>query len=305
MAATIAGTAGQVSAQTWNTLSAAETAKGFQILFDGSLESFNASFVDYHQYDSLNTTLSPAWGLLADSGAVVTGSPTVDVRSLKKYRNFDLRFDYRSPGDAGAYYRFTLDGAYAWNTGLEMSILENTANCNICAGAVFELYEPYPNTYKTFDTGEWNSVRIVAVDDSVEHWMNGRMVLGYKYHSADFWARVDASKWASEIQLTMAMPGNRDGGYIGEGYIGFQADHASLMLRNLRINDQTPALGTDDTWVTAIRPAKAAKRISRRPGPSPHRFTVPLGDGSPATLDGRKTARKKPATGAASRPIRR
>ena len=277
-------TASSVSAQ-YNVVGPDEQSQGFVSMFDGTRESFNASFVDYVGGDSLNTTLDSSWGVFADSAAITNTAQGSDLRSAIKYKDFDFRFDYMHPGDGGLVYRFNLSGGFPWQSGVEWSIIDNADSCDQCAGAAHDIYGPIPNVYKPFAGGEWNSVRLVVVGDSVEHWLNGVQVVGYKYHSADFWSHFDASKWAAS-GVTMKVPGMRDSGYIDEGFIGFQGRAAAgFLLRNLRINGTTPKLGTPDPVV--IRPP-AGKHALRKAGNSLRRFTIPLRDGGSATLDGRR-----------------
>ena len=47
----------------------------------------------------------------------------------------------------------------------------------------------------TRPTGEWNSVRLVVNGDHVEQWLNGAKVVEYELGSADWKAKVAASKF--------------------------------------------------------------------------------------------------------------
>jgi hypothetical protein len=254
MAAALAsfGQAAPAAPTALNVLTEVEEAQGFTSLFDGTLRSFNDHFVNYRKQDSTNVTLPPDWKLDAEY-ASMTNDATVnsDIRSVVKYADFDFRFDYRNSGDGGVYYRFNLNDASPWYSGIEFAILDDYDNCKTCAGAALDLYGPQPLIYRPYSTGEWNSARIVVVKDSVEHWLNGQMVLGFKYHSPDFWSRFETSRW-SNTSMSFKVPGNKWGGYIENGYVGFQAlNKGQWSLRNIRINKNSPKPGYDKWWTTA------------------------------------------------------
>lgn len=272
-----------------------EEAQGFHSLFDGTLRSFNDHFVNYRQGDSGNVVLSSDWKVDAALGALTTdGNVLSNLRSTEKYADFDFRFDYRNDGDGGVFYRFTLGESAPWYTGVEFSILDDEDNCVKCAGAAQDLYGPVPLVYRPFATGEWNRGRIVVVKDSVEHWLNGRLVVGYRYHSEDFWKRFDAGRWAS-TSLTFKEPGNRWGGYIESGYLGFQSlEKSHWQLRNLRINAVDPRLGPDKWWNSLEAPSSVFRDAASVPFRSAGAASAMGGSisyrasgGAPVTADGR------------------
>lgn len=231
-----------------NVLSGVEKAEGFVSQFDGTLAGFRNFFVDY-QYNNPNTsTLGSHWSLDSATNALVTPAPRAglpDTRSRKMYADFDLRFDYRCDGNQGVFYRFTLysrGGAY--ETGVELAINDRTDLCLGCPGAAYDLYPPSQAAYHTYASGKWNSLRIVAIGDSVEHWLNGVKVVGFRYHSPDWWARYDRSKFGAASVLGNRVPGDRASGFIKVGYIGFQTSHnGRWSIKNLRISEAKPYFG--------------------------------------------------------------
>jgi hypothetical protein len=275
-----------------------EEAQGFASLFDGSLRSFNDNFVTYRKQDSTNVALPLDWKVDPAIGAMVTeGAVGTDLRSTSKYGDFDFRFDYRNDGDGGVFYRFTLTDASPYYTGVEFAIYDDYDNCKTCAGAAVDLYGPKPLVYRPYSTQQWNSARIVVVGDSVEHWLNGEMVLGFRYHTTDFWNRFEVSRWAS-TSLTFKVPGNKWGGYIDKGYIGFQAllkDH--WQLRNIRVNKVGPRIGYDKWWSTmastAVRvgDAKAGTRARDLVGAQEHGALIYRNGSEGFHADGRAAMR--------------
>lgn len=278
--------AGPVSAQL-NVVGPEEAAEGFVSLFDGTYESFHANFVRFRARNNGNTDLDPAWVLNADSGAMTNTAPAWDARSVRTYRDFDLRFDYRHPGDGGLFYRFTTDGLRAAETGMEWAMAEGGAGiCNGCPGSTPPYYENTADAYRPYGSGLWNSVRLVVIKDSVEHWLNGEKVLGYRYHSEDFWKRVDGQTYIRRPNFTLRVPGRRDSGYIEEGYIGFQSQQdTGFLVRNIRINPTAPKFGPPTA--VSIKGAVGKQAVRRLRVPQGI-FLLPLPGGGSATADGRR-----------------
>lgn len=227
--------------QTHNVLSAEEKAEGFELLFDGTLNGFKAHWVDYVQGNPNNNNLSSEWQVIAGDQAIGIQANTEDIRSRRKFMDFDLRMDYRCDGNEGVFYRSLLSDDHAWVTGIEYAINNYTNDSKDAPGAAYDLFGPRPNSYQLFSTLKWNSLRVVAKADSIEHWMNGVKVVGFRLHSPAFWKAYEASKWNTAQKMTFKVPGDRSAGFIEAGYLGFQADHnGRWRIRNLRIKEFPP-----------------------------------------------------------------
>lgn len=225
-----------------NVLNAQETAQGFQLLFDGTIASFRANFVDYIQNNTTNTGLNAGWTVNSTDQSIVTTGNTPDVRTRVTYRDTDIRMDYKNPGNQGVCYRHFVNQPNNWYTGVELAIDNNlNQNTKVTAGAAYDTYAPIqPNPYNIFSTGLWNALRIVAKGDSVEHWMNGVKVVGFRYNTASFWTAVAASKWTGYPSFCLNIPGDRASGYIQAGYFGFQGNHGGAWnIRNFRFLNDT------------------------------------------------------------------
>jgi len=235
-----------------NVLTAAETAEGYKLLFDGTLKSFQDNFVDYVKGDSTNTSLDAGWKVNATDKTLTlpTGytNNRSDTRSRKKYKDFELRWTYKTDGNEGIIYRALVTQDRIWLTGVEYAINNVTNLGKDNPGAAYDLYAPpNPVPYNDFSTNKWNTARIVCKGDSVEHWSNDVKVVGYRYHSQDFWTQYNVSKWVSEgpRTLTNLVPGRQDvgSGFISEGYIGLQGDHGGKwQIKNLKITEN-PCFG--------------------------------------------------------------
>jgi Domain of Unknown Function (DUF1080) len=256
-----------------NRLRPYEVIQGFELMFDGATaNSFRDRFVNYAQNNTTSTTLNSSWSLnttLTDPdqsgatfGAITITNPNItDIRTKKLYRDFDWRFEFRNNGNQGVFYRFDVSGQYAWHTGIEYAIDNNVTQSTqkFRAGAAYDLFAPSTQEYFLNNTSKWNSLRIVAKGDSVEHWLNGVKVAGFKYWSASFLTAYQNSKWTGFNRYCQTAPNNRT--YIPEGYLGLQGDHGGTwQIRRMRIlHDSASSIdrvkfGPIDTTTTAINP---------------------------------------------------
>jgi hypothetical protein len=316
--------AGAVSAQTdtINVLRPYEQTQGFELLFDGvDAGSFRNRFVNYVRNSTTNTTLHAGWTTDltqtdpdrpgAVFGSIINGNANLDTRSRQIYRDFDLRFDYRNSGNQGFIYRFDVTGAYSWETGIELAIDNNITQSNekFEAGGAYDLFAPSTQAYHLRNTNKWNSVRVVAKGDSVEHWMNGVKVVSFRYWSPEFLTAYQASKWTGFSRFCQTAPNNRT--YIPQGYIGFQGDHGGAwQIRRLRIlHDSSSAtnrvkLGAVDTTNVSglLSPAPGAKHAAFKFRTQGGRLNVASDEAAIRSVeirafDGRLAARSEAARG--------
>lgn len=252
-----------------NTLTPAEQAAGYELLFDGKAIS-NAgngvNWVTYSPGSETNTGIETGWKIFAADSAFgkdgVPGNPR-DIRSKKKYKDFIAQFDFWTNGNSGFYYRTMVDGQYGWETGVEFAIEDNeTLLPWIKSGAAYELIVANPSTYKK---AAWNSVKVIAIADSVEHWMNGTKVVAYKYWD-DQWTKAfngqvtgvngARSKWNGFNHFCRPTAGAKTG-YIQEGYFGLQGDHPNTTkFRNFKVAPMTQ-------WTTALGDATDRNATAR------------------------------------------
>ena len=163
-------------------------------------------------------------------GALTRVSPAGDIITDSMYGNFDLRLDWMiSPsGNSGVMYRVTDEGEDTYMSGPEYQILDNVlakdgGNLLTVAGSCYGLY-PSPRGIVR-PVGEWNVTRIVVNGQNVQHWLNGIKVVEYQLGSADWEAKVKASKFAQWPEY----------GRASKGYIALQ-DHGDwVSYRSIRI----------------------------------------------------------------------
>lgn len=213
-----------------NTLTSAEKAAGWQLLFDGN------DFNGWHNFK--HDGIRAGWQIKDGALTCVDPHNAGDIVSAGKYDWFELQLDYNisEGGNSGIMYHVTDDGGAIWATGPEFQLEDNekAADPQRC-GWLYALYQPPidPATGKTLDAtkpvGQWNHVRLLVTPEKCEHDINGVKYFDYVLHSDDFNARVAASKFGR-------MPGFAK---YDLGYIGLQGDHGSVSFRNIKIRPIT------------------------------------------------------------------
>jgi len=152
-----------------NTLSAAEKAAGWTLLFDGKTTAGWRGF----------KTPAPDAGWTVRDGALSPDAKTSkDLVTKANYENFELDFDWKiSPKG---------------NSGVMFHVIE----------VGDETYESGPEP-----VGEFNHGHILVDHNKVQHWLNGTKVAEYEIGSPDFKARVAASKFKRWPQFATGKAG--------------------------------------------------------------------------------------------------
>ena len=240
-----------------NTLTAAEKAEGFKLLWDGkSLDGWLAVKADCKAPPAKgwviidNTlTMRPVNGI-TDDGNWFPLPPEDqklggggDIVTARKYRDFDLRFDFRVTAKANSGVKYFFDENENNATCEEYQILEaghpdynKGRDGNRQLAALYDLAPARQANEVAKPVGQWNSGRIVAKGAKVEHWLNGVKVLEYTRGTPAFRELVKESKYADWGK-------DKDGkaqnwGEIPEGRILLQ-DHSdsTVSFCNLKIKE--------------------------------------------------------------------
>jgi hypothetical protein len=204
-----------------NTLTPAESAAGWRLLFDGSTTTGWRNF--------RSDSISAGWQIV-DGGLTRTQPGAGDIITRDKFKNFELALEWKiSPaGNSGIFYRASEDDDAIYWTAPEMQVLDDAKHPDgqsrlTSAGANYDI-DPAPAGVVR-PAGEWNQVRIVVNGSHVEHWLNGVKVVEYELGSPAWEAKVKASKFAPHPHY----------GRNAEGYIGLQ-DHGDwVAYRNIKI----------------------------------------------------------------------
>jgi hypothetical protein len=229
----ISGSAGLSAADAnSNTLTEAEKAAGWKLLFNGQ------DFTGWHNFK--RDGVRPGWQV--KDGALVCVDPhnAGDIVTTDKFDWFELQIDYNisEGGNSGIMYHVTDDGNAAWATGPEFQLEDNTKAADpVRCGWLYALYQPPidPKTGKTLDAtkpvGEWNHIRLVISPEKCVHEINGVKYFDYVLASEDFKARVAKSKFSK-----MPLFAKSD-----IGFIALQGDHGQVSFRNIKIKSLTSA----------------------------------------------------------------
>ncbi|MES2524424.1 MAG: DUF1080 domain-containing protein [Gemmatimonadota bacterium] len=246
----------QASAQTTpNTLTAAEKASGWKLLFDG--RTFNG----WREYKA--DTMPVIWSVV--DGAMVKGNPSRalpgrDIVSRELFGNFEFAFDWKlsEAGNAGVFYRATEEYDKVYWSAPEYQLLDNVKGADnktpfTRAGAAYQI-KPAPDGHdklavwamprdsatnrsralttddvrQFLNAGEWNQSRIVVKGDHVEHWLNGFKLVEYDLSGAEWDGIIKASKFTPYPNF----------GKAKRGFFAFQGDHGGLLaLRNVKVRE--------------------------------------------------------------------
>jgi len=203
-----------------NTLTPAERAAGWRLLFDGKTTTgWRGWKMD---------TLPSGWQVV--DGALTRVRRAADIITTEKFKNFELSLEWKiAPnGNSGIFYRASEDDDAIYWSAPEMQVLDDAGHPDgqsrlTAAGSDYGLY-PSPAGV-VHPAGQWNQVRLVVNGNHVEHWLNGVKVVEYELGSPDWEARVKASKFAPHPHY----------GRNPEGYVGLQEHDYWVAYRNIKI----------------------------------------------------------------------
>ena len=203
------------SCQKHNTLSEAEKAEGWQLLFDGETlngwRSFNETELlgGWHVVDAC----IQAKGEGGDaSGYIVTD---------KQYANFELVWDWKLThgGNSGMLYHVVEHPKFKvpYVTGPEYQLIDNEGWEEVNAptkleewqklGVDYAMHLPDYSKMKVNPVGEWNSSKIVYDNGHVEHWLNGEKILEFEAYTEDWFAKKASGKWGTATEYGLSHTG--------------------------------------------------------------------------------------------------
>ena len=200
----------------------------------GGAGSWHALLHD-HSAPDLRGWQAPGFpaGWKIEKGVLSKEGPVDDLVTVKTYGNFELELEWKlgKAGNSGVFYRGTREYDHIYWSAPEYQLLDD-ANAEdgksrvTAAGAAFALYGAPAGVVHRY--GHWNKTRLVVNGNHVEHWLNGKKVVEYDFNSADWKAKVAASKFSKYPNYGLATT----------GLIGLQGDHpGDLAIRHLRIRE--------------------------------------------------------------------
>ena len=214
-----------------NSLTAAEQADGWQLLFDGTSKK------SWHVFKSLSD--GAAWkvvdGTLHLDPAQRKDDKTVgggDIVTDEEYDNFHLKVEWKldSAGNSGIMFYVKEDPKIEkpYHTGPEMQVLDNAGHkdgkiIKHHAGDLYDLISSSPETVKP--VGEWNEAEIIAKDSTLEFYLNGAKVVSTKMWD-DNWRKMIAGSKFKEWSTF---------GTFKSGRIALQDHGDPVWYRNIKI----------------------------------------------------------------------
>lgn len=220
-------------AQPLTTLTDAERRAGWQLLFDGKTTvGWRGAYADAFPQQGWRVVDGELRGDLHDGAE---SGDAGDIVTLTKYRNFDLRFEWklgkggnsgvkyfieeRRPkpakgSQAGYEYQLIDDADYIYN-GQHLPADLKTAS----------IYDVVAATKPDVALDRWHQSRIVVQNNRIEHWLDGIKVLSVDRTSDAFRQSVQDSKFKD-------YPGFAA---IQEGHILLQDHGHNVAFRNLKI----------------------------------------------------------------------
>lgn len=208
-----------------NSLSAEEKSAGWKSLFDG--KDASQWWRGYKQ-----EKFGEQW--VAEDGALVLKAKGGgDIITKDQYESFEFSIDWKisEGGNSGIMFKVLPGDAAPWFTGPECQIQDNSKGHDPQkAGWLYQLYKTDVDTTKP--VGEWNHFvlkcqKTAAGTFKCEHWMNGAKYVEYEIGTAEWDAKVAASKFKDK-------PGF---GKAAKGHICLQ-DHGNVVaFRNIKIRE--------------------------------------------------------------------
>ncbi len=202
-----------------NTLSEAEKADGWKLLFDGESAS------QFRNYKAEG--IKEQWQV-EDGVLTLTEKGGGDIITKDQFGAFEMTLDYRisKGGNSGLMYHVAETEDRPWQTGPEIQIQDNVDGHDPQkAGWLYQFYAADKDATKP--AGEWNTLRILITPEKCVHWMNGEKYVEYDKGSDEWNAKLAASKFSKYPNF----------GKLDKGHICLQ-DHGNVVsFRNIKIRE--------------------------------------------------------------------
>ena len=236
LALTLAATIPTLAQTAPNTLTKAEAAQGWQLLFDGKTSN---------GWRGDHSPTFPTTGWEVKDGMIsVTehsgeeGGNAGDIITTRKYANFELLVDFRMTPGANSGIKYFVDPdlnkGKGSAIGFEYQILDDALHPDAKKGingdrTLASLYDMIPAAANkpVKPIGQWNTARIVVRGAHGEHWLNGVKVVEYERFTPQFRKLVADSKYHVWPNF----------GEAHDGYILLQDHGFPVSFRNIKIRE--------------------------------------------------------------------
>lgn len=238
-----ADTVAEASEEAINTLTPAEEAEGWRLLFDG--ETFDG-------WRGLGRDEVPTQHWVIQDGTIhkipadqvpvqADGQPLEggDLMTVDTFENFELTFEWKisEAGNSGVKYNVSEEMSTSYDPpyaalGFEYQILDDQGHPDAqngptrMAGALYDIFPPSEDKV-LMPVGEWNKSRIVFRGLHGEHWLNGVKVVEFDLDSPEFREAFEASKYRDIPNFAEKRA----------GHIVLQDHIDAVWFRNLKIRE--------------------------------------------------------------------
>jgi hypothetical protein len=213
-----------------NTLTDAEKAGGWKLLFDGKETSGWRAYAH---------TDFPEGGWVVEDGCLknIGGAHGGDLVTKEEFTDFDLKFEWRiSPGgNSGVKYLVKEGKTGKAGVGFEYQVLDDEKNedskngRNRQAGALYYLFAPN-DSKRLKPVGEFNQGEIIVRGQHVEHWLNGKRIVECELDGPTLKEAIAKSKFSKITWFGQKRP-----------TVILLQDHGdTVWFRNLKIKELKP-----------------------------------------------------------------
>jgi hypothetical protein len=203
-----------------NTLTSAEKAEGWRLLFDGRTTD---GWRGYRKQE-----MTDGWQVV--DGALTRVGRGGDIITVDQFQDFDLAFEWKvAPGgNSGVFFRASEETGAVWQNAAEYQILDNAGHKDgqdpmTSTGSNYAMHAPAKDVSRP--AGEWNSSRIVVKGNHVEHWLNGEKIVEYEIGSEEWLALYNKSKFNKYPTY----------GRVPKGHIAIQDHGDHVAFRSIKI----------------------------------------------------------------------
>ncbi|MBM79005.1 MAG: glycosyl hydrolase [Planctomycetaceae bacterium] len=212
-----------------NSLTPKEKAAGFALLFNGK---------DFQGWKQSGNWIVDKDGSI--SREKLGGSLVYQVAKIPN--NFELRFQWKvaKGSNSGVYYR---PGQYEYQI-LDNAVHVDGKNPRTSAASLYFCMAPSHDA--TRPVGEWNHGAIICKGSVIQHWLNGKKVIGFDYKDKE---------WAWNVDLL----DKRGGKLAARGAFLSLQDHGDpvwyrgIKLRELKADDKIDE--------SSVKPAEISKEV--------------------------------------------
>jgi hypothetical protein len=179
---------------THNRLSDKEQAEGWQLLFDGTTTRGWRGFAKQD---------FPTTGWVVENGTLKgQGSKGGDIVTTTAYDDFEFAWDWRLSFQGNSGVKYFVDEARGNAGGAIGHEYQTIDDDNYTAmrlterqqtGAWYDVMAPVKKA--AHPVGQWNSSRLVVRGTTVQHWLNGTLVLAYDIMSPEAQRGIATSKF--------------------------------------------------------------------------------------------------------------